>query len=193
MSEMTSDDSLDSYLLMPCCEGNDEKKKNGPNHSVTGWFEVENKPLRIETVLFVGSFRRLKTQMKRKEGLEFTKEDMKMAFSGVSGVTFPCQRSDGSSFVAIWMPKFDWSIIDIETLSHECLHAAVMVMRMSGTRAKIFTAVDEEDVDDEGLCYRQATMLTNLLKKMVAKQNRMLAKWMKSPKAAKSPKRCMKR
>jgi hypothetical protein len=74
------------------------------------------------------------------------------------------------------MPKFDWSVIDIETLSHECLHAAVMVMRMSGLKPKIFTADEETEVDDEGLCYRQATMLSSLIKKMVVKQNKMFKK-----------------
>ena len=184
--EMTKDDNLDSYLLLPCCEegGADCGKGNGSaeikpfDHSLSGWFEVENKPLRINTVYFIGSPRKLKTQLKRKEGIDLGKADKKFDenFKGVSGLTFPLDRPDGSSLVMIWMPKFDWSILDFETLSHECLHASVMVMRMSGVRSKIFTANKEIDVDDEGMCYRQATMLTNLIKKMVGKQNKMFKK-----------------
>ena len=185
---MTKDDNLDSYLLLPCCEGSsvDCGKGNGNgsakikqlNHSLSGWFEVENKPLRINTVYFIGSPRKLKTKLKRKEGIDLGKVGKKFDenFKGVSGLTFPLDRPDGSSLVVIWMPEFNWSILDFETLSHECLHASVMVMRMSGVRSKIFTASNEIDVDDEGLCYRQATMLTNLIKKMVGKQNKMFKK-----------------
>ena len=179
-AEMARTDILDSYLLLPCREsgkgGGGKPKKM--NHSISGWFEVENSPLRIDTILFVGDPKRLKTQMKRRENIDLEKSNEKYEenFKGVSGLTFPIERGDGSSMVAIWMPKFDWSILDIETLSHECLHAAVMVMRMSGVRSKIFTASKEIDVDDEGLCYRQATMLTGLLKKMVGKQNRLFRK-----------------
>lgn len=179
---MTKDDNLDSYLLLPCridgADGGNEKNGTKLNHSVSGWFEVENKPLRINTIYFIGNPRKLKTQLKRKEGIDLGKADKKFDenFKGVSGLTFPLDRPDGSSLVMIWMPKFDWSILDFETLSHECLHASVMVMRMSGVRSKIFTANKEIDVDDEGLCYRQATMLTNLIKKMVGKQNKMFKK-----------------
>lgn len=176
--EMDKDDILDSYLLIPCREETTTKDKGVIEHSLSGWFDVENKPLRINTVYFIGSHRKLRTQLKRKEGIDIGKLDDKFDdnFNGVSGLTFPLDRPDGSSLVVIWMPKFDWSILDIETLSHECLHASVMVMRMSGVRSKIFTAKNDMEVDDEGLCYRQATMLTNLLKKMVSRQNRLFKK-----------------
>lgn len=175
---MAKDNVLDSYLLLPCCEDGAEGRKPTFSHSVAGWFEVENKPLRIDTVLFVGSRRRLRTQMLKREGIDIDKlsEGFAESFKGVSGLTFSLDRKDGSSFVVIWMPRFDWSIIDVETLCHECLHASVMVMRMSGVKSRIFTAVKDDDVDDEGLCYRQATMLTNLVKKMVGKQNRLFKK-----------------
>ena len=181
-------DNLDSYLLLPCCEGCDAdigdgngngSDENKPfDHSLSGWFEVENKPLRINTVYFIGSPRKLKTQLKSREGIDLEKvyKNFNKNFNGASGLTFPLDRPDGSSLVVIWMPKFNWSILDFETLSHECLHASVMVMRMSGVRSKILTANNDMEVDDEGLCYRQATMLTNLIKKMVGKQNKMFKK-----------------
>lgn len=180
--EMTKDDNLDSYLLLPCkvdsADGGNEKNGTKLNHSVSGWFEVENTPLRINTVYFIGSPRKLKTQLKKKEGIDLEKvdENFDENFEGESGLTFPLNRPDGSSLVVIWMPKFDWSILDFETLRHECLHASVMVMRMSGVRSKIFTANKEIDVDDEGLCYQHSTMLTNLIKKMIGKQNKMFKK-----------------
>lgn len=171
---MTKDENLDLYLLIPCRDNG----KESFSHSVQGWFEVENKPLRLNTVCFIGSPRKLKNQLKRKEGIELVGSEKKYYenFKGMSGLTFQLCRPDGSQFVMIWMPKFDWSIIDIETLSHECLHASVMIMRMSGVRSKIFTANKEIDVDDEGLCYRHATMMTSIIKKMVEKQNKMFKK-----------------
>lgn len=206
MLEMSLNDNLDSYLLLPCREdggggGKRQKGKDGLfNHSVTGCFEVENKPLRINTIYFIGSPSKLKTHLKRKEGVELEEgKNSDENFVGASGLTFPCQRADGSSFVMIWMPKFEWTVLDLETLCHECLHAAVMAMKMSGVRSKIFTAEKEEEVDDEGLCYRQATMLTNLLKKMIGKQNRMFKKSLEEVKSQSSApskdddlKRCVK-
>lgn len=178
--EMAIDDNLDSYLLLPCrCEEKGAEDGSGCfDHSIFGWFEIENRPLRIDTVYFIGSRAKLKTHLKRKEGVDIGTAGKEFwdSFNGAGGLTFPCVRGDGTSLVVIWMPKFDWSVIDIETLSHECLHAAVMVMRMSGLKPKIFTADEETEVDDEGLCYRQATMLSSLIKKMVVKQNKMFKK-----------------
>lgn len=187
--EMAKEDTLDSYLLLPCREDRtDDASANSGlklEHSVCGWFEVENSPLRINTVYFIGNPKQLKNQLKRREGIDIEGAIGKFDenFKGLSGLTFPINRPDESSLVVIWMPKFDWSILDIETLSHECLHASVMVMRMSGVRSRIFTATREIDVDDEGLCYRQATMFSKLIKKMVWKQNKMFKKALKADKS----------
>jgi hypothetical protein len=181
MASTSSDEILDSYLLIPCREDESStgRKKNcGKVHSLSGWFEIENTPLRINTVFFIGDSSKLRTQLKKRESIviEPSENEEENLFKGVSGMTFPAERADGTSLVVIWMPKFEWSIIDIETLSHECLHASVMVMRMSGVKSKIFTAEKDSEVDDEGLCYRQATMMTSLLKKLVGKQNRQFKK-----------------
>lgn len=183
--EMAKDYSLDSYLLLPCYEecadsGKGRNKKKF-NHSLSGWFEVENSPLRINTVFFIGTPNKLRTQLKKKEGIELEKPDdgkknFEENFKGVDGLTFMLDRPDGSSLVVIWMPKFEWSVLDIETLCHECLHASVMVMRSSGVRSKIFMADDDDEVDDEGLCYRISTMMSSLIKKMIKKQNQMFKK-----------------
>ena len=183
--EMAKDYSLDSYLLLPCYEecADNEKEMNKKkfNHSLSGWFEVENNPLRINTVFFIGTPNKLRTQVKRKEGIDLEnpsgdKKNFEENFRGVDGLTFLLDRPDGSSLVVIWMPKFEWSVLDIETLCHECLHASVMVMRSSGVRSKIFMADEDDEVDDEGLSYRISTMMSSLIKKMIRKQNQMFKK-----------------
>lgn len=183
MFEMTDRFASDNCLLIPCRrEGCDENSKEF-KHSVSGGFEVENSPLRINTILFVGSKNRLKTHLKSKIDVDISKDnEFSEAFKGVSGLTFPCNDSDGVNYVVIWMPRFEWSVTDMETLSHECLHAAVMVMRMSGVKAKIFSSKNETDVDDEELAYHQSSMLAQLLKELARKQQRAYKKMIKDSK-----------
>lgn len=172
MVEMSDRFPSDACLLVPCKV--DLNKSKDFRHSVTGYFEIENSPLRINTLLFIGTKRKLKNYLKLKEGIEIKDNAaFEETFKGASGLTFPCTNINGASFVVVWMPKFEWSLMDIETLSHECIHASVMVMRMSGERPKIFSTRNETDVDDEGLAYRQSSMFVSMLKKLAKKQQRM--------------------
>lgn len=166
-------EQLDSCLLIP-------SKADGETDfpSVKGWYEIENNPLRMNTVCFVGSYRSLKAQLLKREQIDIDSfPNAKETFRGASGLTFTCENQDGAHFIMIWMPKFSWTILDFETLAHECLHASVMVMRMSGVKSKLFTAKNENEVDDEGLAYRQSTMFSELLKMMVEKQIRKYPKY----------------
>ena len=174
---MAKCDALEPYLLIPCRDDAADGKATAL-HSTTGWFETENSPLRINTILFIGSKRRLRTQLVKREGIDIADSDgvYEECFEGVDGLTFPCERPDGSAMIVIWMPSFEWRVVDFETLSHECLHAAVMVMRMSGSKARLFSAKADSEVDDEGLCYRQSTMMSSLLAQMAAKQSKALSR-----------------
>ena len=173
MDEMAKKVTQDGILLLPCADGGPKEFK----HSVTCHFEIENVPLRINTLLFIGSRGRLRNHLLKTEGLDLRKDPgFDEFFSGVSGVTFPCTDGAGCGFVVVWMPKFDWSLTDIETLSHECLHAAVMVMRMSGQKPRIFSTKDECAVDDEGLAYRQSSMLSAMLTELAKRQQKLYRK-----------------
>ena len=174
MYEMTDRFASDNCLLVPCKRDSVmDENLNDFKHSVSGGFEVENSPLRINTILFIGSRNRLKNHLKSKIGVDISKdEDFAEAFSGVSGLTFPCHDTNGVGCVVVWMPRFEWSVTDLETLSHECLHAAVMVMRMSGVKAKIFSSKKDSEVDDEGLAYHQSSMMARLLKELARKQQK---------------------
>ena len=174
-TEMNNRQSSDNTMLVPCKMDIADKNPKGFKMSVVGGFEVENNPFRINTILFIGSKKRFRNHLKSKIGIDIfenAKYDFEDVFSGVSGLTFPCNDADGVGYVAIWMPRFGWSVTDIETLSHECLHAAVMVMRMSGIKAKIFSPKNDEGVDDEGLAYAQSQMLAALLKELARKQQK---------------------
>lgn len=178
MVEMTDRNTSDSCLLIPCKAdfSNSDKFK----HSVSGHFEIENTPLRINTILFIGSKRKLRNHLKSKEGIDIQQDPaFEESFKSASGLTFPCVDSDGASFVVVWMPRFEWSVTDLETLSHECLHASVMVMRMSGEKPRIFSSRSDVDVDDEGLAYRQSSMLASMLKELARKQQRIYRKFAK--------------
>lgn len=178
MVEMTDRSASDSCLLIPCKVN--ISNSNDFNHSVCGHFEIENTPLRINTILFIGSKRKLRNYLKSKEGIDIKQDPVfEESFNGVGGLTFPCVDADGASFVVVWMPKFEWSVTDLETLDHECLHASVMVMRMSGERPKIFSSKDDTEVDDEGLAYRQSSMFASMLKNLARKQQRMYGHSMK--------------
>lgn len=91
----------------------------------------------------------------------------------------PLMDEDGHSFVVIWMPSFSWTLDDFETLSHECIHASVMVMRMSGVKAKMFDAKTDEEVDDEPLAYRSSFMFSTCLTELIRKLNKIIKKRIK--------------
>ena len=187
MNDMSVSFDSDCCVLVPCSgmgRGADE-----PALSVTGHFDIENAPLRINTLFFVGSKGRLVRYLSDGAGVDLKKDpSFDESFKGICGLTFPCTDEDGAGFVVIWMPKFEWSVTDMETLSHECLHAAVMVMRMSGQRPKIFSSKEEEEVDDEGLAYRQSSMFASILKALARKQQKAYRKAV----SAKRRSRCMK-
>ena len=160
-----------------------------------GHFPIENTPLRIDTILSVGSKAKLRNYLKSREGVDLKSDPaFEKAFEGVGGLTFPCTGSDVGSFVVVWMPSFDWSVRDVETLSHECLHASVMVMRMSGQKPRIFSPKDDEEVDDEGLAYRQSSMLAGMLCALAKKQQRNFRKSTPDPgdKGGRRGRSCMK-
>lgn len=187
MVEMTDRFDSDSCLLIPCRREIGCEKKKEFNHSVSGGVEIENSPLRINTLFFIGNINRLKNHLKSKIGVDISNEnEFSDVFRGVGGLTFPCNDSDGVNYVVIWMPKFEWSLTDIETLSHECLHAAVMVMRMSGVKAKIFSSRKETEVDDEELAYHQSSMLASILKELSKKQQKTYRKTMSAAKTKKA-------
>lgn len=168
--------SSNDCLLIPCtrdCEKNSSEFK----HSIVGQFCIDNKPLKIQTILSIGSVSKLRTYLKSRTGLDVLADDeLRATFNGVSGLTFPCTDVDGAAYVVIWMPKFDWSISDFETLDHETLHASVMVMWMSGVRSRIFSARKDADIDDEGLAYRKSSMFATLLKELAKRQHSMFRK-----------------
>lgn len=165
---MATDDILDRIILAPCKSDGDDKHTTFTIGSLTGAFRVDNKPMRIDTLLYIGEQLKLKSYLKTHEHV-LMDASLDEEFTKVSGLTFACERSNGSSFVVIWMPRFEWTSLDFETLVHECVHATIMVMKMSGVRAKIFTAENDLEVDDEGLSYGMSTMFTSLLKKMIKK------------------------
>ena len=174
MNEMTARFDSDKCLLVPCSAGGG---KDAPRHSLTCHFEIENAPLRINTLFFAGTKGRLVRFLTEGAGVDLRRDKcFEESFKGISGLTFPCTDENGAGFVVIWMPRFDWSVTDIETLSHECLHASVMVMRMSGQKPKIFSTKDDEDVDDEGLAYRQSAMFSSILKELAARQQKLFRK-----------------
>lgn len=169
--------SSDDFLLIPCSRECNQKNSNGFNHSLTAQICIENKPLKVQTILSIGKISKLKSYLKSRLGTDVVKDiELSGMFEGVSGLTFPCFDEDGAGYVVIWMPKFDWSISDIETLDHETVHATVMVMRMSGMRARIFSAKKDNDVDDEGLAYSKSSMLSMLLKELAKRQHAIFRK-----------------
>lgn len=159
------------FILIPCMENKDKKFPSIENC----YFEIENKPFRIYTVFFIGTESKLKSHLKRKENIELTGLEREEP-NTFSGITIPCTTEDGHSFVIIWLPKFEWKLDDFETLSHECLHATIMVMRMSGVKSKIFSAEDNENCDDEGVCYSQSSMFRGILSELIKRQTKLISK-----------------
>lgn len=169
--------SSDDFLMIPCSRDCDQKNPKGFKHSLTAQICIENKPLKVQTILSIGKTSKLKSYLKNRLGTDVIEDiESNGMFEGVSGLTFPCFDEDGAGYVIIWMPKFDWSISDIETLDHETVHAAVMVMRMSGVRARIFSAKKDDDVDDEGFAYSKSSMLSMLLKELAKRQHAIFRK-----------------
>lgn len=139
------------------------------------YFSVENNPYKIYTSFFIGNKTALARELKRREKLDLNELDINDE-STFSGLTVPCTAYDGHSFVLIWLPSFKWTLEDFETLSHECLHAIIMVMRMSGVRSKIFSADDDKSCDDEGICYGQSCLFSSILNELVKRQSSRLRK-----------------
>ena len=138
------------------------------------------------TLLFVGTKRRLRNFLLKAGGVDIADDPTYDAsFVGVGGLTFPYTDSDGASTVVVWLPRFDWNLLDLETLSHECLHASVMVMRMSGEKPRIFSSRDESEVDDEGLAYRQSAMFASMLAALARKQRKSFRAALAAKKSAK--------
>lgn len=120
--------------------------------SADGAFPIENAPFKIDTLLFVGSVKSLRRRLKS-DGVDTEGMDS-VDFSAMDGVTIPLRRPDGSRFVLVYLPKFDWSPSHFAVLSHEAVHAAVFVLRMSGVRNSILDGGEtEEDSDDECLAH----------------------------------------
>ena len=49
-----------------------------------------------------------------------------------AGLSLTLGMKDGSKIHIIWMPKYDFSIEDYVTLSHESLHTAIRIMQNRG-------------------------------------------------------------
>lgn len=169
--KMISSNQPYSCLLIPCFKENSNKKLP----KISGLFEIENKPMRINTILFIGSFDKLKKSIKNRENVNLTSLENENP-KKFGGITIPCEAEEGHSFVLIWMPEFDWSLEDFETLSHECLHATIMVLRMSGVKPKIFSAEDDSEVDDEIVAYTSSSMFKTLVSELTKKESKLFKK-----------------
>lgn len=124
---------------------------------------VENVPYKIDTLLYVGSERSLKRYMKA--SFKQSLYDVDVDFSSVDGLTLECNREDGSLFILVWMPVFDWTAQKMAVLVHEVIHASVMVLRESGVHSTILE--DGDDSDDEALAHTADHMTEALLDKLI--------------------------
>ena len=142
-------------------------KDNGiPTPSFKGAVWVENIPYKIDTLLYVGTAKAMKSYIKRNFHQKI--DESAVSLSSVDGLTVECERGDGSRFIMIWMPRFHWNAQNIGVLVHEIIHATVMVLKMSGVHSVILEG-DSEDSDDEALTHTADHMTEALLEKMMRK------------------------
>lgn len=137
-------------------------KGNGCSRAVErARFSVENPPYRIETLVIVSPAAECRRYMRRRCGRGFPQVD----FGNAAGLTVPCVERNGSQTILLWMDSFDFSVEDMGTLAHECLHAAVYVLRNSGVRSVILED-NGGDSDDEALAYMVGEMHEKILREL---------------------------
>lgn len=164
--------SNQDIVFIPCKQDDYSRRITS---TASTYITVDNNPYRIYTSFFIGDKKTLKRELKKREHLDLDELEIDDEKT-FSGLTVPCSTNDGHSFVLIWLPSFKWTLEDFETLSHECLHAIIMVMRMSGVKSKIFSADEESDCDDEGICYGQSCLFSKILCELVKKHSTSLRK-----------------
>ena len=139
-----------------------------------GAYLVENHPFKIDTLLFIGGEGELRNCLKRRFGAGL--EGVEVDFGAIDGVAIPCKRPDGSQFVLIYLPRFQWTASHIAVLAHEVVHSSVFILKMSGVHNSILEGCDEDDSDDECLAHLVDSQMEELLSKLASKAVRRLPK-----------------
>lgn len=150
------------HYLIPSIAQTDTK-----THRIEGAIWTENHPYKIDTLLYIGSEKSVKKYLKKNFSISF--DDSGIDFGSVDGLTVDCSRGDGSSFVLIWMPVFQWTASNIAVLTHEAIHCMVMILNMSGVHSKILDAEDQSETDDEALAHSVDYLMEQLIKKLIRK------------------------
>lgn len=135
--------------------------------SVDGVYSVVNHPFKIDTVLYIGDAKEMAKCLKRKFGTSLDGVDVD--FRTIDGVTIPCSRRDGSQFILVYIPKFDWSAAKFAVLTHEIVHSSVFILKMSGVHNSILEGSDANDSDDECLAHLVDSQTESLVSKLVRK------------------------
>ena len=139
---------------------------------VCGAYLVENHPFKMDTLLYIGSERDMRRYLMR--GMRSSLDGVEVDFSSIDGVTIPCRRQDGSQFVLVYMPRFNWSSAHFAVLAHEIVHSSVFILKMSGVHNSILEGDEASDSDDECLAHLVDSQMESLVSKLVRKGVRSL-------------------
>lgn len=138
-----------------------------------GAYLVENHPFKIDTLLYIGDERNMRNYLKR--GMRSDLDGVEVDFSTVDGVTIPCRRPDGSQFILVYMPRFNWTASHLAVLAHEIVHSSVFILKMSGVHNSILEGDESSDSDDECLAHLVDSQMESLLSKVAHSAVRRLA------------------
>lgn len=116
----------------------------------------------MDTVLFIGDASALGDWLGRTEGSRRIAEEVK----GADGVTMPLERNDGSQFVLVYMPSFDWTAARFAVLAHELVHSAMYVLSLSGVRSMMLECGEGREPDDECLAHLVEAQFEGLVAEM---------------------------
>jgi len=157
-------------LLPVLCDKND----NPLIPDAKGVYLIENNPFKMDTILYIGDVRSMKSYFKKKFDVSFS--DIDVDFRAIDGVTIPLSRDDGSQFILIYLPVFDWTASKFAVLAHEVVHSSVYILKLSGVHNSILEGDNSKESDDECLAHLVDSQMESLCKKLICKSIRNLAK-----------------
>jgi hypothetical protein len=139
-----------------------------------GVYLIENHPFKMDTVLYIGDVAEMKAYFKKRYNITF--DDVDVDFGAIDGVTIPCSRKDGSQFIMIFIPEFDWTATKYAVLAHEIVHSSVFILKMSGVHNAILEGDNDYDSDDECLAHLVDSQMEMLTSKLICKAIRNIGK-----------------